>query len=391
MSDSLSISTSIREKLQKIRDAGAFRELLTVDERTGSRIKMGGRWYVNFAGNDYLGLAAAPETARALNEGIRLYGAGTGASAVVTGHTRAHSELEELLCDITGKEAVILFNTGFAANQTLIKAGINLKANLLLDRLVHASMQDAVFSAPEFQRFRHNDMVHAKKILEKHPGSLIFTEGVFSMDGDLSDLKKLTELKKRYNSYLILDDAHGFGVLGERGCGTAEHLGISGTEIDVFMGTLSKACGLSGAFIAADRDFIDYLINTGREYIYSTAAPAFIAHALIKTIKYITGNEGRELRHHLHAMTELFRKRFSELDINASLLNSETSIQPVIIGANEELMSVSGKITDKGFLCGAIRPPTVPQGTARLRITVTAAHNDTDIINLTDTLKDIIG
>lgn len=211
------------------------------------------------------------------------------------------------------------------------------------------------------------------------------------MDGDLSDLKKLTELKKRYNSYLILDDAHGFGVLGERGCGTAEHLGISGTEIDVFMGTLSKACGLSGAFIAADRDFIDYLINTGREYIYSTAAPAFIAHALIKTIKYITGNEGRELRHHLHAMTELFRKRFSELDINASLLNSETSIQPVIIGANEELMSVSGKITDKGFLCGAIRPPTVPQGTARLRITVTAAHNDTDIINLTDTLKDIIG
>ena len=164
MSDSFSLTTNIREKLQRIRESGAFRKLLTVDERTGSRIKMGGRWYVNFAGNDYLGLAAAPETARALNEGIRLYGAGTGASAVVTGHTRAHSELEELLCDITGKEAVILFNTGFAANQTLIKAGINLKANLLLDRLVHASMQDAVFSAPEFQRFRHNDMVHAEKI-----------------------------------------------------------------------------------------------------------------------------------------------------------------------------------------------------------------------------------
>ena len=157
------------------------------------------------------------------------------------------------------------------------------------------------------------------------------------------------------------------------------------------MGTLSKACGLSGAFIASDRDFIDYLINTGREYIYSTAAPAFIAHALIRTIKLITENEGRELRHHLHAMTNLFRKRFRELDINASLSESQTSIQPVIIGANDELMTASRRIREKGFLCGAIRPPTVPQGTARLRITVTAAHNDTDIINLTDTLKDIIG
>lgn len=390
MSGSAPWSGAVSEKLRNLRETESLRSLLTVEDRTATEITVDGRRYLNFAGNDYLGLGTSPKTAEALTEGIRLYGAGTGASAVVTGHTGAHAELEELLKEVTGKEAVILFNTGFAANQTLIKAGINLRTNMILDKLVHASMQDALTAAPDFQRYRHNDMNHLQNLLEKHPSSVIFTEGVFSMDGDMSDLKNIVALKKKHGSALVIDDAHGFGVLGEHGYGTAEHLGISPKDTDVCMGTLSKACGISGAFIAADRDFIDYLINTGREYIYSTAAPAFIAHALTNSVKIIIGDEGRMLRKHLREMTELFKKRFVSLGTGGRLSESDTSIQPVIIGDNEKLLTVSSKIRDAGIICGAIRPPTVPKGTARLRITITAAHTEENIIKLTDVLKEVL-
>lgn len=389
MSANSVLSQTLVQNLSRLKENRLHRELITVDKRTSATISISGKQYLNFAGNDYLGLSTMPEICEALNEGIRLYGAGTGASAVVTGHTRAHHELEEYLKEITGKEAVILFNTGFAANQTLIKAGISLKTNMILDRLVHASMQDAVFSAEKFQRYRHNDMKHAEAMLEKNPNSIIFTEGVFSMDGDMANLKQLVTLSRKYASTLVLDDAHGFGVLGQHGRGTPEHQGISMKDIDVYMGTLSKACGLSGAFVASDRDFVDYLINTGREYIYSTAAPAFIAHALIKSLEIITGPKGNELRKHLSEMTDFFRRRFHENHISAELLESSSSIQPVIIGDNSRLIAVNESLRNQGILCGAIRPPTVPKGTARLRITITAAHMEEDIVRLTEALGEI--
>ena len=369
MSANRVLSQVLVQNLSRLKENRLHRELITVDKRTSATISISGKQYLNFAGNDYLGLSTMPEICEALNEGIRLYGAGTGASAVVTGHTRAHHELEEYLKEITGKEAVILFK--------------------VLDRLVHASMQDAVFSAEKFQRYRHNDMKHAEAMLEKNPNSIIFTEGVFSMDGDMANLKQLVTLSRKYASTLVLDDAHGFGVLGQHGRGTPEHQGISMKDIDVYMGTLSKACGLSGAFVASDRDFIDYLINTGREYIYSTAAPAFIAHALIKSLEIITGPKGNELRKHLSEMTDFFRRRFHENHISAELLESSSSIQPVIIGDNSRLIAVNERLRNQGILCGAIRPPTVPKGTARLRITITAAHMEEDIVRLTEALGEI--
>ena len=363
----------LRGQLKSLKDNLQFRKRVVCDplcktdtveiERypSSAEVIIDGRKMINFASNDYLGLTSHPLITEALKEGIKLYGAGTGASALVT---------------------------GFAANQALIKAHLSLGANLILDRLVHASMQQALFNGKNFYRYEHNNLKKAERLLQKYKNTSIFTEGVFSMDGDSPDLQQLVSLVRKYHSYLVLDDAHGFGACGISGQGTPAKQGVSFSDIDIYMATLSKACGLCGAFIAADGDFIDYLVNTSKEYIYSTSAPAYIAHGLLTSLKIINGEEGNALRKHLNELTDYFRKEARNLPGNVILLPSSTSIQPLIIGDNKRLMEISVFLKSKGILCGAIRPPTVPAGTARLRITITAAHDRNDITRLLQTLND---
>ena len=346
--------------------------------------------FLNFASNDYLGLTDHPEILEALREGIAEYGAGTGSSPLVTGLTPAHEELSERLRDITGKEAVLLFSTGFAANQALIKAFMALKAGICLDRLAHASMQDLAFYARKLFRFRHNDTDHLERhlIAGNSPG-IIVTEGVFSMDGDLAPLKRLQELREKFRTPLILDDAHGFGVHGPRGHGTPALVCGSFENTDIYMGTLSKAVGLSGAFIAGEREFLSFMTNTSREYIYSTMAPAFLARGALKSLTIIEGSEGEERRGHLATLIRRFRANMAEL-LPEYCPESETAIQPVIIGNTENLARVAAELRREGIIAGAIRPPTVPEGTARLRITLTAAHREQDTDFLAEKLSGIV-
>ena len=359
--------------------------------KSGSRFTMTGSGpLLNFASNDYLGLSTHPAILRALREGLEKYGAGSGASPLVTGLSPVHEELMERLRAITGKEGVLLFSTGFSANQALMKACMTLNAGLFPDRLSHASMQDMAFYAKRLSRFRHNDAAHLEKLLRKAPGpGVIATEGVFSMDGDQAPLKKLLSLREQYRTPLILDDAHGFGVLGRQGHGSPDYQGTGFQNIDVYMGTFSKALGLSGAFAAGARDFTDFMVNTSREYIYSTMAPAFLAQGALKALDIIEGSEGAELRSHLKALVSRFQNAMKSL-LPERCPGSETAIQPVIIGDAGIMMRVSEELKAAGILLGSIRPPTVPRGSARLRITLTAAHREEDADFLAEKLHQII-
>ena len=359
--------------------------------KSGSRFVMTGSGpLLNFASNDYLGLSTHPAIIRAIGEGLEKYGAGSGASPLVTGLSPVHEELMERLRAITGKEGVLLFSAGFSANQALMKAFMTLNAGLFLDRLSHASMQDMAFYAKKLSRFRHNDAAHLEKLLRKSPGpGVIATEGVFSMDGDQAPLKKLLSLREKYQMPLILDDAHGFGVLGRQGYGSPDVQETGFQNIDVYMGTFSKALGLSGAFAAGDRDFADFLINTSREYIYSTMAPAFLAQGVLKALDIIAGNEGAELRNHLKALIRRFHNAMKNL-LPEHCPRSETAIQPIIIGDAGMLMRIARELKTAGILTGSIRPPTVPRGSARLRITLTAAHREEDADFLAEKLHQVI-
>lgn len=375
----------IDKQLEAIKQKNLYRVCPTVEDRTASSITIEGKKYLNFASNDYLGMAMNPQLLVALKEGVDLYGAGTGSSPLVTGKTKAHEALSKKLQDFTEKEDVLLFSTGFAANQALIKAFINLKADLILDKLVHASMQDAAFNAPSFHRYNHNDVNKAESLIKKVDKPCLFTEGVFSMDGDTSKLNELYNLKQQYKTPLVLDDAHGFGVIGKYGKGTLSHLNLPSQAADVYMGTLSKACGLTGAFIASDKYFIEYLINTCREYIYSTAAPACLAHATCTALDLIQKSDN--LRQHLQNLILRFKNNIKQWKPDFTT-TSVTSIQPVIIGETDDLLKVSNMLKSKGIWCGAIRPPTVPQHTSRLRITITAAHTEADVDYLTSNLQE---
>ena len=385
----------IGKLLQERKIRGLFRECRTYDRGPvrghGSRqIRISARTFLNFASNDYLGLSDHPEIRRALHEGIDRYGGGTGSSPLVTGLTPAHQELSERLRDITGKEDILLFSTGFAANQALIKAFISLNAEIYLDRLSHASMQDMAFHTRKIFRFRHNDAGHLEQRLAtgNTPG-IIGTEGVFSMDGDLAPLKKLQDLREKFRAPLILDDAHGFGVHGFRGHGTAALLCGGFQNTDIYMGTLSKAAGLSGAFIAGDREFLSFMTNTSREYIYSTMAPAFLAHGILKSLDIIEGDEGEDRRLQLAARIRNFHTAMREL-LPEYCPQSETAIQPVIIGNTGILIRVAEELRREGIIAGGMRSPTVPEGTARLRITLTAAHQKQDTDYLAEKLSGII-
>ncbi len=349
-----------------------------------------GQQALNFSSNDYLGLSQHPQLIESWQSAALQYGVGSGGSFLTTGYTRAHKELEEKLAYLTGYDSALLFNSGYSANQAVIKTLLGKNDLLLQDKLAHASLIEAgVLSPAQMKRYKHNDTEHLANLLQRsHPGvvnKLIVTEGVFSMDGDQAPLVSTIEVAKQQSAWILLDDAHGFGVLAEgRGSLTAQNQSVK--DINIYMATFGKALGVSGAFVAAEQEVIDYLINFSKTYIYSTAMPAAMAVCISKALDIIDEENWRFRQ--LDAVISYFKQRCTELGFD--LLPSDTPIQPLLIGDAAKALEVSQYLGSQGLLVKAIRPPTVPPGTSRLRITLTALHSCADVDRLLQALQEIL-
>ncbi len=340
-----------------------------------------GRKVLSFCSNDYLGLANHPRVIEALVSATHRYGVGSGASHLVNGHSMEHDLLEQELAEMTGRESALLFSTGYMANVGVVSALMNKGDVIFQDRLNHASLIDAsLLSSAQLIRYRHNDMLALGRKLEPHTdkNTMLLCDGVFSMDGDCADIKGLVAISQQHNAWLMIDDAHGFGVLGKQGGGIVEASGSSQNDVPLLMATLGKAVGVSGAFVAGSHDHIDYLKQTARTWIYSTAMPSALAAASRTSLQIIKEEPWR--REKLLELIALFKQGAKEKGLD--LLPSDTAIQPVLVGESELAMTMSRKLFEKGFLVTAIRPPTVPKHTDRLRITLSASHEKKDIVNL---------
>jgi 8-amino-7-oxononanoate synthase len=346
-----------------------------------------------FCSNDYLGLANHPALVEALADGARQFGAGSGASHLISGHSRAHAALEDELAAwlapcIPGA-AALTFCTGYMANLALLTALGDASATIFADKLNHASLIDgALLAKAQLQRYPHRNLALLSSQLERcsTPIKLIVTDAVFSMDGDLADLPDLLALAERFDAWLIVDDAHGFGVLGSQGRGSLAHFGLSSERL-IYMGTLGKAAGLGGAFVAAHPTIIDWLVQSARPYIYTTATPPAVAHALLESLRLMGGPEGGQRRRHLQQLIDLLRTQLMALikahpALGWRLCDSSTAIQPLIVGDNAATLALAAALDAQNLWVPAIRPPTVPAGTARLRITLSAAHSAGDVQRL---------
>lgn len=345
-----------------------------------------GRKIISFCSNDYLGLANHSSVKKAFIKGVELYGVGSGAAHLVNGHSKAHHELEENLAEFTGYPRALLFSTGYMANLGLTQALVGRGDTVFEDRLNHASLIDGgLLSGARLMRYPHNDIDDLKQKLKarKTGEKLVMSDAVFSMDGDIADVKQLVETCRRYDAWLLLDDAHGFGTLGEHGKGILEHSNIEPAEVPVYMATLGKAIGTAGAFIAGNDDLIETLIQQARTYVYTTAQPPAIAMATIESLRMIK-NEPQH-RENLQNNITYFKQCAEESGL--ILNNSETAIQPIIIGDVEKTVRLSEHLFENGFLVTAIRPPTVPEGTARLRITLSATHSKSQISQLIEVIS----
>lgn len=362
--------------------ASLLRRRIATDAANSGRLVVAGHDYLNFSGNDYLGLASHPAIKSAFQDGIARYGAGSGASPLVTGYSRAHQQLEETLAEWLGLEAVLLFNCGFSANQAVLKALLG-KAHLLWqDKLNHASLQEMGSQLPcKMKRFGHNDMAALARQLEPNRG-LIVSEGVFSMDGDQAPWAELATLAEQSGNWLMIDDAHGLGVLGPEGRGTLAAQGVSPDRVHIQMGTFGKALGVAGAFVGGSRELVEYLVNFARHYVYSTHMPAAQACAISKSIERVRGAD--EARAHLGQLIARFRQGAEAL--GWQLGASDTPIQPLLVGESQAALQLAERLRQQGIWVSAIRPPTVPTGTARLRITLCAAHRQEDVDRLLDAL-----
>lgn len=346
---------------------------------------------IGFCSNDYLGLANHPKVKQAMIDAIKIYGTGSGASHLVNGHSIAHHQLEEELAEFTGYPRALLFSTGYMANLGLCQALLEKTDYVFEDRLNHASLIDgALISGARLQRYLHNDVASLEKKLAKikisdktaSAETLVLTDGVFSMDGDIAELVALSSLCKKSNSWLMVDDAHGFGTLGATGKGCLQYFELEHNAVPIYMATFGKAIGTAGAFIAGSDELIETLIQKARTYIYTTAMPAAIAEATRCSLKLCQSEP-----QHLQALNNniaYFRQCCSESAIPVSA--SQTAIQPLLIGDDEKAMRISQQLFDRGLLVTAIRPPTVPEGTSRLRITLSAKHSHQHIDQLLEAL-----
>jgi 8-amino-7-oxononanoate synthase len=379
--------SSLSKELESRAGQGLLRKRRTLDTPQSSHITVDGKPYLAFCSNDYLGLANHPQLIAALRQGAQQWGVGAGAAHLVSGHFGAHEQLEQQLAAFVGKPAALLFSTGYMANLGVVQALVGKGDTVFADKLNHASLNDAMLlSRAETKRYRHGDMAHLAQLLEQtgKGRKLVITDAVFSMDGDIAALREMLALCERHDAWLYVDDAHGFGVLGEQGRGLLAHFGLESKRI-IYMATLGKAAGVSGAFVAAEQAVIDTLINHAGSYIYTTATPPALSVALSQSLQLI--ERGDALRAHLQKLIVQLRKGLSGLPWQ--LMPSGTAIQPLLIGDNMEALKLSEALRERGIWVAAIRPPTVPQGTARLRITLSAAHTATDVEQLIGALHEL--
>ncbi|MDT3671221.1 MAG: 8-amino-7-oxononanoate synthase [Aromatoleum sp.] len=355
----------------------------------GPHARVDGREMLAFCSNDYLGLAAEPTLVAALQAGAERWGAGSGASHLVSGHYSVHDELEARLAAFVGCERALCFSTGFMANTGVVPALVGRGDAIFADRLNHASLVDgALLSRADLHRYPHADTATLERLLATSGAKrkLIVTDSVFSMDGDVAPLAALLDLAERFDAWLLVDDAHGFGVLGPQGRGALAEAGLASWRL-LYIGTLGKAAGVSGAFVAGEADVVEWLMQKARPYIFTTGAPPALAEALLASLALIEAGDAR--RRHLASLIDLFR---TELRLARwTLLPSRTPIQPVLIGDNAEAMAVACALWDEGLWVPAIRPPTVPHGTARLRVSLTAAHSAHDVRRLASALNTLEG
>ena len=379
--------SAVADELAALEARGLARTRRLLQSPQSARVTVEGRDYVAFCSNDYLGLASDPRLIEAVREGVERYGVGAGASHLISGHGEAHEALEQALARFSGLPRALVFSTGYMANIGIVTALAGREDAVFADRLNHASLNDAcLLSRARFRRYPHRDLESLKGLLAATPARrrLIVTDGVFSMDGDVAPLVGLLELAERYDAWLLVDDAHGFGVLGDDGRGVLSHCGISAPRI-IYMATLGKAAGVFGAFVAGEGTLIDLLSQRARTYVYTTATPPALAMALLKSLELIEGETWR--RERLRQLILTVRSRLA--GGKWRLLDSDTAIQPLVIGGNAETLAVSQALAERGVLVPAIRPPTVPPGSARLRISLSAAHSLDDAARLVDILDDI--
>ncbi|MCP4431106.1 MAG: 8-amino-7-oxononanoate synthase [Gammaproteobacteria bacterium] len=377
----------LKSELVSKREAGLYRERRVNASAQGVHSLIEGKQYLSFCSNDYLGLANHPAIKKAFVDAVEQYGVGSGAAHLINGHSQLHHDCEQRLAEFTGRDRALLFSNGYTANLAIASALLGRKDLVFQDRLNHASLIDAArLSGAKLVRYRHNDTGHLQRQLEHHQSSsrkLLMTDGVFSMDGDCADLDNISQLCTANNACCMVDDAHGFGVLGVNGGGLLEDLDLNQQQVPILMATLGKAVGTAGAFIAGSDDLIETLIQQARPYIYTTASPSAISAATLCSLDLIERENWR--RQKLAELIDYLRCGLSALEFE--LMASNTPIQPIIIGDNQRALAISEKLLKQGLLVTAIRPPTVPEGSARLRVTLSAAHEKQDVDKLLNALN----
>lgn len=375
----------IQQGLAQLEADSLLRRRTLLESAQGAHVRVDGRELVSFCSNDYLGLANDPALAAAATAAIREYGVGAGASHLVTGHHRLHHEFEAAFAAYVGKPAALMFSTGYMANLGVLTALLSRHGEVFADKLNHASLNDAAQQCgAKFTRYAHGDLGHLEKQLEKSAArdKLICSDLVFSMDGDVADVDRLLALSEAHDAWLYLDDAHGFGILND-GCGGLTQAARNSPRV-VYLATLGKAAGVFGAAVAAHADVIDWLVQKARTYVYTTATPPMLAAALLESLKQIAAGQSRRetLRRHMEAL----RNGLSSLP-HWQLMPSDTPIQPLLIGENAQALAVSRQLQEQGLLVPAIRTPTVPKGSARLRISLSAAHTEAEVARLVAAIR----
>ena len=375
----------ISQKLANKKQQGLYRTRRVLSSPQQPMVSVDGADYLAFCSNDYLGLANHPRVVAAFKRAADEYGVGSGASHLVLGHSKVHHQLEDALAEKVGRDRALLFSSGYMANVGVINALVDTGDTVFEDKLNHASLLDGgLISKAKFQRYLHNDMESLRRKLNGDEAKvtkntkLVVTDSVFSMDGDIAPLTDLAAICQQQEAMLMVDDAHGFGVLGDKGAGALNACGLTQDDVPVLMATLGKALGTAGAFIAGSDELIEYLIQEARTYIYTTALPPAVAAATLESLQILVDESWRQDK--LQQLIQRFRHGAQSLGLN--LMASSTAIQPVLVGDPDKALMMSQKLQNQGLLVAAIRPPTVPKGTARLRVTLSASHSEENIDQL---------
>lgn len=373
--------SDLDDALAQRKAASLYRQRRLLESAQAPEVVVDGLQYLAFCSNDYLGLANHPDVIRALQQAANEFGVGGGASHLVNGHSLMHHQLEEALAEFTGRPRALLFSTGYMANIGAVNALIEKPDAVFQDRLNHASLLDAgLLSGARFQRYLHNDADSLNTRLTRSDArrKLVITDGVFSMDGDAADLPALCQVARQHDAWVMVDDAHGFGCLGQGGRGLVDQCGLGIDDVQVLVGTLGKGFGTAGAFVAGSETLIETLIQYARSYIYTTSMPPAVAAATLKSLQLLRDESWR--REKLQQLIKQFRTGCQQLGLE--LMDSITPIQPIVIGESDRAMAISAALEQQGIFISAIRPPTVPQGSARLRVTLSASHTEQQVDRL---------